>query len=227
MKVEAFDRVLLAVPDLAWALDQYAALFAIRAQPVDDGAAWLALGNSVIELRQRSLDSAIIEGIVLRAAGAGAAAMPLDNPLGLSLALCDGSASERFRAAGNAARAPLRVDHLVLRTAQAAASIALFRDRLGIRLALDQNVPAWGGRMLFFRAGKMTLEVIAAPEHGDDASVFWGIAYHCDDIDALLARLDARGVAHSDVREGRKPGTRVASLKSHDLGIPTLLIAPA
>ncbi|MAT92598.1 MAG: hypothetical protein CME59_08350 [Halioglobus sp.] len=227
VKVEAFDRVVLAVPDLAQALQHYAALFTVRALPVDDATAWLALGNTVLELRQRPLDSAAIEGVVLRTADAGVAAAPWDNPLGLSLALCDGSASARFRAAGQASCAQMRVDHLVLRTAQAETSITLFRDRLGMRLALDQNVPAWGGRMLFFRAGKMTLEVIVSPEQGGDVSEFWGIAYHCDDIDALCARLDARGVARSPVREGRKPGTRVASLKSHDLGIPTLLIAPA
>ena len=38
---------------------------------------------------------------------------------------------------------------------------ALFNGELGIRLALDQDVPQWGGRMLFFRTGKLTLEVIA------------------------------------------------------------------
>jgi hypothetical protein len=30
----------------------------------------------------------------------------------------------------------------------------------------------------------------------------------------------------SPVRKGRKPGTLVASVKSHDMGIPTLLVEP-
>ena len=40
-------------------------------------------------------------------------------------------------------------------------------------------------------------------------------------------KLDSRGVRLSEVRAGRKPGTRVTTLKSRDLGIPTLLIEPA
>ena len=43
----------------------------------------------------------------------------------------------------------------------------------------------------------------------------------------LAAELASRGVTLTAVRDGRKPGTRVATLKSHDLGIPTLLIEPA
>ena len=39
--------------------------------------------------------------------------------------------------------------------------------------------------------------------------------------------LGERGIAASSMREGRKPGTLVATLKSHNLGIPTLLIQPA
>jgi hypothetical protein len=38
--------------------------------------------------------------------------------------------------------------------------------------------------------------------------------------------LAQRGVTLSGIREGRKPGTRVATVKSHCLGIPTLLIEP-
>jgi hypothetical protein len=32
------------------------------------------------------------------------------------------------------------------------------------------------------------------------------------------------GVEISDIRDGRKPGTRVCTAKSHTLGVPTLLI---
>ena len=81
--------------------------------------------------------------------------------------------------------------------------------------------------MLFFRAGKLTLEVIESDSEDARGNFFWGIAYQCPDIERASAEFMARGVALSDVRQGRKPGTRVASIKSHCLQIPTLLIEPA
>ncbi len=119
------------------------------------------------------------------------------------------------------------VDHIVLMSADADDCIRLFgEDGLGMRLALDQLVPEWGGRMLFFRCGKLTLEVIQRLEDPPEQDAFWGITYFCPDLEATLAQLDIAGVDHSSVREGRKPGTRVATIKSHTLGIPTLLIEP-
>lgn len=117
------------------------------------------------------------------------------------------------------------VDHVVLRTADAADCIRLFRDDLGMRLALDQTVEKWGGRMLFFREGAMTLEVIESSSKAPSQDYFWGICYRCADIEATHADLTSRGVSLSDIREGRKPGTRVATIRSHVGGIPSLLLA--
>ncbi|GAB3109142.1 hypothetical protein G8770_23135 [Aestuariicella hydrocarbonica] len=117
------------------------------------------------------------------------------------------------------------VDHIVLHTNDADDCIRLFGDGgLGIRLALDKNVPEWGGRMLFFRVGKLTLEIIepTTPFAGDD--FFWGIAFRVDDIQAVHRRLSRAGVSLSQPRKGRKPGTWVVTVNSHQLGIPTLLL---
>jgi Glyoxalase/Bleomycin resistance protein/Dioxygenase superfamily len=120
------------------------------------------------------------------------------------------------------------VDHVVLYTNDADHCIRDFADDgLGIRLALDKRVPEWGGRMLFFRAGKLTLEVIEPNERFDGDDYFWGIAYQVADLDAVLSRLQRRGVTTSAARDGRKPGTRVATVKSHHFNIPTLLVQPA
>jgi hypothetical protein len=73
----------------------------------------------------------------------------------------------------------------------------------------------------------MTLEVIANADTGPEPPRFWGVAFQCGDIKAEHARLSAAGVALSEVRKGRKPGTRVATIKSHCLGLPTLLLEPA
>ena len=137
--------------------------------------------------------------------------------------------SERkVAAAATTATGICAVDHIVLMTRDSDACIRLFGENgFGMRLALDQLVPEWGGRMLFFRCGKMTLEVIHNLDDPPRQDFFWGITYLCEDLDASLSGFDKVGVAHSPVREGRKPGTRVASMKSHNLGIPTLLIEPA
>lgn len=128
------------------------------------------------------------------------------------------------------------VDHVVIASGNGEGSLDLFGPNgLGLRLALDQTVEAWGGRMLFFRTGKLTIEVVHRSGHGqtqpqpqphgkDDR--LWGIAYSCGDIDRCTARLADSGVRLSETRTGRKPGTRVATVKSHCLGIPTLLIGP-
>lgn len=80
--------------------------------------------------------------------------------------------------------------------------------------------------MVFFRAGKLTLEVIeSAREHSAD-DYFWGIAYQCSNLDQTARLLAQRGVRLTEIRAGRKPGSRVATVKSHSLGIPTLLVQP-
>ena len=81
--------------------------------------------------------------------------------------------------------------------------------------------------MLFFRTGGITLEVIEAQGQEPGADYFWGIALQCANIEHAATALTGRGVTLSELREGRKPGTRVASIKSHTLRIPMLLIEPA
>ena len=118
----------------------------------------------------------------------------------------------------------LRVDHIVLRSNDGDACAALFADLLGLRLALDQYKPEWGGRMLFFRSGKLTLEVIAPDDGLKAGDYFWGFALKIADLEAEYQRLTDSGVALSEIRAGRKPATRVVTVKSHSGGIPVLLV---
>lgn len=115
------------------------------------------------------------------------------------------------------------IDHVVVQTQDADAIADLFGERLGIRLALRQNVPEWGGEMLFFRTNHMSIEVIANAKSAPEDSL-WGLALRCQDINQVHARLVAAGVRVSDIRDGRKKGTRVATVKDHVMGIGTLLI---
>lgn len=227
-----FDRIVLGVPELLPAVDQYQQLLGVPPfyceRPLQQPAAWWDLGNTVIELAQAAVESPRVQGIVFSSPEGTADDSPVANALGIDLSLCDGAMTADLRRYHPEARAAgLTVDHVVLRTADAQACIDLFTVALGIRLALDKSAPQWGGRMLFFRAGKMTLEIIASDRDKSEGTYFWGLAYACPDVEQRVQALEACGVSVSAVREGRKPGTAVATVKSHCLQIPTLLIQPA
>lgn len=115
------------------------------------------------------------------------------------------------------------IDHVVVQTNSAAAAKKFYGDQLGIRLALAQDVPKWGGTQLFFRTNSMSVEVMASDKAGDEDSL-WGLALKTDDIAATQARLAKAGIAVSEVREGRKAGTKVCTVKSHCAQVATLLI---
>lgn len=69
----------------------------------------------------------------------------------------------------------------------------------------------------------MSIEVIAS-EKAPEQDELWGLALRTQDIDATHARLSTSGIGVSEVRDGRKAGTRVCTVKSHTLNTPTLLI---
>ena len=114
------------------------------------------------------------------------------------------------------------LDHLVLTTNKSDDLINLYEKELGIRLALDQFVEKWGGRMLFFRTGQATIEVIDNKVEGNDQ--FWGLAWKTKDIRKKTEYLDENGFNVSDVKDGRKKDTLVATVKFDEIKIPTLLV---
>lgn len=118
------------------------------------------------------------------------------------------------------------IDHVVVRSSDLQSALAVWRDRLGVRLALDREFPARGLRMLFFRSGGVTLEFVgvlgSADATGGDA--LDGIAYQVRDLASCITRLRAAGLEVSPDREGFKGETRVATVRSGTEGVPTLLI---
>ena len=117
-----------------------------------------------------------------------------------------------------------RLDHVVINTNDPEGIISLYGDIFGIRLALDQTVEQWGGRMLFFRLYHTTLEVIAKKNDEQPEDSLWGLAWVVTDIKETYDRLISEGLEVTDVKEGRKPNTLVATVKSNTCNIPTLLI---
>jgi catechol 2,3-dioxygenase-like lactoylglutathione lyase family enzyme len=118
------------------------------------------------------------------------------------------------------------MDHVVISTAHPERTAALYGARLGLDMALDRSHPDWG-RLMFFRCGDLIVEVVHRP---NDAAAdkahdkLWGLSWRVADIDATRARLVAAGVDVSEVRTGRKPGTRVLSVRDGTCGIRTLLL---
>ena len=109
------------------------------------------------------------------------------------------------------------------------ASGAFYGETLGLRLALDRSFEARGLRMLFFRVGGVTVEVVGrlgAPTQAAAHDRFGGLAWRVPDADAARGRLAAAGFDPSEVRPGHKPGTRVFSVRANTCGVPTLFIEP-
>lgn len=118
------------------------------------------------------------------------------------------------------------VDHLVFTAAQADEAIALLAGRLGLDLRLVQSFE--GLQQLFFRSHEVVVEVIVG-DPGDGAQPvagvsLWGVAWRTGDLTQAHRRLTEAGVALSPIRDGRKNGTRVVTVREPALGIATLLI---
>ena len=117
------------------------------------------------------------------------------------------------------------MDHVVVATADPERAAALYGARLGLDMALDRSHPDWG-QLMFFRCGDLIVEVVHRPGKDTDAARdrLWGLSWRIADADATRARLASEGLDVSDVRTGRKPGTRVLTVRSGTCGIPTLLV---
>jgi catechol 2,3-dioxygenase-like lactoylglutathione lyase family enzyme len=134
-------------------------------------------------------------------------------------------AEERPRSATIAAAEILGLDHVVVSTEDSERAAALYGARLGLDMALDRSHQDWG-QLMFFRCGDLIVEVVRRPVAGADQAhdKLWGLSWRVADIDATRARLLADGIEVSEVRIGRKPGTRVMTVRSGTCGIQTLLL---
>lgn len=120
----------------------------------------------------------------------------------------------------------VRLDHVVVHTSSAERAVANYAGRLGLDLRLERHAPQWKAHMLFLRCGDAVLEVIEPldPPRADAADAIWGVAWRVPSLGATAERLADGGVAVSETRRGRKPGTRVCTVKDSRFGVPTLLI---
>ncbi len=118
------------------------------------------------------------------------------------------------------------LDHVVVHTANVDRALGLYGAKLGLDLRLDRSNEAWGARQLFFRCGEALVEIGASLKTpaSDAPDRFGGLAWRVTDPDAARARMAAAGFDVSEVRTGRKPGTRVFTVRDAPGGVPTLMI---
>lgn len=126
----------------------------------------------------------------------------------------------------NAAAAILGLDHIVVHTVNPDRAVALFGARLGLDLRLDRTFAERSACQLFFRCGDLVVEIVVdlRKAGGDEDDRFWGLAWRARDAGAAHERLAGQGVEISELRTGRKKGTRVFTVKDRALGVPTLII---
>jgi catechol 2,3-dioxygenase-like lactoylglutathione lyase family enzyme len=137
-------------------------------------------------------------------------------------------AGERPLSAVTAAAPILGLDHVVVSTQDPERAAALYGARLGLDMALDRSHQDWG-QLMFFRCGDLIVEVVRRPVAGADQGhdKLWGLSWRIADIEVTRARLVEAGIDVSEVRAGRKPGTRVMSVRDGTCGIHTLLLERA
>jgi catechol 2,3-dioxygenase-like lactoylglutathione lyase family enzyme len=130
---------------------------------------------------------------------------------------------------GREAGAVTGLDHVVIRTPDPERAAALYGARLGLDLKLDRSNPAWGSRLMFFRCGDLIVEIAhdlgAAVSPGPDR--VWGLSWRVPDAESARVRMKGAGLDVSDVRPGRKPGTRVFTVRDRTCGVPTLVLEPS
>jgi catechol 2,3-dioxygenase-like lactoylglutathione lyase family enzyme len=119
------------------------------------------------------------------------------------------------------------LDHIVVHTPNPDRALGLYGAKFGLDLRLDRSNEAWGARQLFFRCGETVFEVgasLKAPV-SDAPDRFGGLAWRVADPEATHARIAAAGFNVSEVRQGRKPGTHVFTVRDAPGGVPTLMLS--
>ena len=127
---------------------------------------------------------------------------------------------------GDPAAGVAELDHVVIHTPNPDRAVANWGARLGLDLRLDRSNEAWGARQLFFRCGSAVVEFAASLKTpvSEDDDRFGGLAWRATNAAAMRARLADAGFDVSDVRDGRKPGSRVFTVRSGVVGAPALVI---
>ncbi len=241
--IDALDHIVIAATDLDAAAGAYEALLgrapqwrqeaagrrarfqlantALELAPADDrgeGLSGFAFSVSDFEETRRTLER--------RGVPSSGSVLGEEATHGIRMTLVQREPTAQADSPGD--RTVIALDHAVVATPSADRAAALYGARLGLDFRLDRANPQWGSRLLFFRCGHSVIEVSAdlqAPT-SDAPDRLTGLAWRVDDPDAARARIAAAGFDVSEVRTGRKPGTRVFTVRAGVVGAPALMIGP-
>ena len=117
-----------------------------------------------------------------------------------------------------------KLDHIVISTNDPDGFINIYKNIFNIRLALDKVIEHWDTRILFFRLNKTTIEVVEQNHKEAEPDKLWGLAWEVKSIKGAHERLVKEGVEITEIKQGLKEDTLVATIKSHTNNVPTLLI---
>ena len=128
---------------------------------------------------------------------------------------------------GAEAAAVAGLDHVVVHTPNPDRALGVYGAKFGLDLRLDRANEAWGARQLFFRCGGAVFEIGASLKTppSDEPDRFGGLAWRVTEPEAAQARIAAAGFDVSEVRTGRKPGTKVFTVRDAPGGVPTLMLS--
>ncbi len=121
------------------------------------------------------------------------------------------------------------LDHVVVRTPNPERAAALYGARLGLDMRLDRTAPEWGTRLMFFRVDDLVVEIAHDLKTGvsDAPDSPWGLSWRVANIEAAHHRMAGQRLEVSEIRAGRKPGTRVFTVRGAPGAVPTIVIGPA
>jgi hypothetical protein len=121
----------------------------------------------------------------------------------------------------------LRIDHLVLMSADGERTATAITDATGLDVRRVRDSGTYGApmRQRFFRMGEVVLELISPAEPAEGPTRFYGIAVDVDDIDRLP---DYYGDRLGRVKDAVQPGRRIATLrhKELDLSVAVAFMSP-
>lgn len=249
--IEGVSHIVVAVSDLDGAARDYAVLLGAQAERFTDAngraCAWFDAGNIAFVLVAGG-ERAGLEGLVFRVADLDRACTGLSR-CGLSLGPsveATGPHNQRWRETpiepesshgfpvslaqrdpgAGGSRDRLALDHVVIRTPNPERAVALCGGRLGLDMRLDRSNPAWNARLMFFRCGDLVVELAHVLSDGvsDAPDTFGGLSWRVPDIEATHERLTKAGFSLSPVRTGRRPGSRVCTVRDRTAGVPTILL---
>jgi catechol 2,3-dioxygenase-like lactoylglutathione lyase family enzyme len=245
--ISKLDAVVVEVNDLAAAVHDYEALTGVTGvleQFRGDDSACFQLTNMRLRLvttggrqglKQMAFQSDDLAAAKRRLKSMGISvieaesdddflSLSSDTTRGIRLAVTAATDSTVLSDAPNPLIAGL--DHAVIASGDGDYTAALLSGRLQLDMRLDLTNPDWDSRLMFFRCGDLIVEVyqpLSKPLPVEQDR-FFGLSWRTDNIDETHGLLSARGFDVSPVKAGRKPGTRVCTVRDKTHGVPTLIL---